>query len=422
MNGKESLLDGAQEKVSLATLAWNFLVLGCTAFGGPPVHFGYFQDRFVEKKRWLTSSRYMELVAMANCLPGPSSTQVAFAIGITQQGVLGGLVSGFAFLIPGAIIMTILGFVSHSLKDQIEDPASEANAVAICASAVGVALVFIAVSGLVKKSVGGAKLASICFGSAAACMMLNPQPAWLNPALIILGGLITAISPVEGTAGAQDSGAKDNHGLSPTVGALIFVAYLLLAAWTIYTAAVDHGWLIPFLTAGMFVWGGGPVVLPMLMTVLTPTWIQSTIFLTGIALAEMMPGPVFNMSCFLGVQLSLASGYPWVAGTMLCWLSLMGPGVVLLFGAMPLWGKLRSFSFYTRALPGLNAAAVGLLVSTIFVVYGALEARSPWPAGSRAVALCSFAAIEFGKVSVPITVIVAAFAGLCWSYCREHAV
>lgn len=388
---------------------------GSTTARGPPVHFGMFQARFVENLKWLSSSRYMELVAMCNCLPGPSSTQAAFAIGITQQGVLGGLAAGFMFLIPSAIVMTGLGFLSAYLKDQIEEPNSSANAVAICASAVGVALVFIAVSGLVKKNVEGAKLGAICFGTAAACIVVSPQPAWMNPALIMLGGLITALFPIEKPSALQAGGDADNHGLSASAGVLIFVLYLALAAWTIYDAAVDRGWIISFLTAGMFVWGGGPVVLPMLMTVLTPTWIQQTIFLTGIALAEMMPGPVFNLSCFLGVQLSLANGFPWPAGTFLCWISLMGPGVVLTFGAMPLWGKLRSFAFYGRALPGLNAAAVGLLVSTIFVVNGALEARSPWPAGSRAVALCAYAAIELGKVDVPTVVLVAALVGLAWS-------
>ena len=72
-----------------------------------------------------------------------------------------------------------------------------------------------------------------------------------------------------------------------------------MAAFTIWRDTFDHGWIMPFLTAGMFVWGGGPVVLPMLMTFLAPAWISPTIFLAGISFAEMMPGPVFNISCRL---------------------------------------------------------------------------------------------------------------------------
>mmetsp|Transcript_30433 Transcript_30433/g.65540 ORF Transcript_30433/g.65540 Transcript_30433/m.65540 type:complete len:427 (+) Transcript_30433:186-1466(+) len=418
-SSKDPLLDVAPRQ-SFGSLAWHFFILGTTAFGGPPVHIGYFQTRFVEKYNWLSSTRFMELVAMANCLPGPSSTQVAFAIGILHQGVLGGLVTGLMFLLPGAVIMTCLGFVSHNFKDQIQDPTSEANAVAICASAVGVTLVFIAITGLVKKNVQGGKLGLICFTVAAICTATSPQPAWLNPAMILAGGLVTAIFPDGGSTQEWHVDTRENHGLSPCMGALVIVGFLALAVWTVYDSAVDHGWLIPFLTAGIFVWGGGQVVLPMLMLVLTPNWIHSTIFLTGIALAEMMPGPLFNISCFLGVQLSLASGYPWLLGTFLCWISLMGPGVALCFGVMPLWGKLRTFSFYSRALPGLNAAAVGLLVSTIFMVFGALERRSPWPEGSRAVALCAYALLEHAKLGVPATVAIAGTAGFTWSYCRNN--
>jgi len=329
--------------------------------------------------------------------------------------VIGGLAAGLAFMIPGAIVMTGLGFVAASLQDQIQEPDSLPNAVASCASAVGVALVFIAVKGLIAKCVEGPKLGTICFVTGALCTVVKPQPAWMNPALILVGGLSTVLAPVPRKGDVQESKDPGRTGCSFYGGAFIFFLYFVLAGFTLYDDAVDHGWLIPFLTAGMFVWGGGPVVLPMLMTVLTPTFIDHTIFLTGIALAEMMPGPVFNMSCFLGVQLSLAAGVPWPLGTLACWLCLSGPGVTLTFGAMPLWQKLRSFDAYSKALPGLNAAAVGLLLSTVFTVYTALEDRSPWPAGSQALALVSYAAIEHCKVSVPIVVLVAGLAGAAWA-------
>jgi len=404
----------------LTTIAWNFLVLGATAFGGPPVHIGMFKKRFVEDYQWLSSDRFAELFAMANCLPGPSSTQVAFAIGITQQGIMGGLLSGFTFIFPGAVLLTATGFGAHLLKDQVAEPKSVANAVAAACSAVGVALVFIAVTGLVKKQVfEGAdpkKLGVICCGAAAACLLVQPTPAWLNPLLIFLGGAITAISPVAGPGQDKGVDATGKTGLSAGAASLIFVLYMLVAAWTLFDDMTDKGWQIPFLNAGMFVWGGGPVVLPMLMSYLTPAWIDPRIFLTGIALAEMMPGPVFNMSCFLGVQLALAHGWSWFAGTAICWAGLMVPGILLVFGAVPIWDKLRSLEIYRRALPGLNSAAVGLLVSTLFVVYKAMEKQSPWLAGSQAVALLSYAAVEMCKASVPVTVVVAGLAGCAWSY------
>merc|ERR1712222_207658 len=87
---------------------------------------------------------------------------------------------------------------------------------------------------------------------------------------------------------------------------------------------------------------------PLTSTAHGDPFIDKTIFLTGIALAEMMPGPVFNMACFLGVQLALNNGFNWIAGTFLAWLCLVGPGVTLTFGAMPLWNRLRDFQCGTR--------------------------------------------------------------------------
>ncbi|CAK0840182.1 unnamed protein product [Prorocentrum cordatum] len=403
---------------SLSAIASNFFWLGLTAFGGPPVHISMFKKRFCEDEdlRWLSEERFQELFAMANCLPGPSSTQVGFAIGVTKKGVVGGLVSGFAFILPGAIMMTALGFASSAVSDKIKDPHSPERACAIACSAVGVSLVFSAVSGLVKKFVFSTKdtgkLGFVCCITAAMCLLVSPTPAWLNPVLIFAGGMVTIASPVHAAANQNEAASHDDGrtGLPISAARLVFLGYFVLAAWTIHTDTYDHGWVMPFLNAGMFVWGGGPVVLPMLMTYpggtvsdLTPTFIDPTVFLTGIALAEMMPGPVFNMSCFLGVQLALAAGWWWPSGVAICWLGLMGPGIALIFGAVPVWDQLKQFAVYSKALPGLNAAAVGLLVQTVFVVYGKLDEKSKDTAigcsGARAIALLSYCAIDMAGIN-----------------------
>lgn len=409
----------------MGSIFYNFALLGVTAFGGPAVHFSMYIARLVDsdmEKRWISLTRYNELFAMCGCLPGPSSTQCAFAIGITQQGTLGGLLAGFSFLIPGFIGMTILGLVSHSLQDEIANTHSVASGVAAACSAVGVGLVFKAVVDLTKKTATGGVAGTICVLSASSCLLFNPSPAWLNPVLILAGGLVTVLIPSESKA-SETIPPAGRSGLPVWAGCLIFLLYIVVGGCTIYLDSLDVvqlgklGWLPPFLTAGMFVWGGGPVVLPMLMHPLAPRFIDKTIFLTGIALAEMMPGPVFNMACFLGVQLSLNHGFNWLLGTFLAWLCLVGPGVTLTFGAMPLWNKLRDFRCYKKALPGLNSAAVGLLVSTLFVVYEALEEKSPYIPGSRAVALCTYAAVEkFGPQCAVHIVLVAAALGAAWSF------
>lgn len=316
--------------------------------------------------------------------------------------------------------MSVLGFVSSSLEEEIAKPASPANAVAVACSAVGVALVFIAISGLVKKQVfeGGdvTKLGMVCCLTGATCVLAHPAPAWLNPTLIFLGGATTAILPVNQQGGSKVAADTGKSGIPVWAGIGIFILYAVVAGYTIFRDTFDHGFIMPFLTAGMFVWGGGPVVLPMLMTYLTPQWIHPTIFLAGIAFAEMMPGPVFNIACFLGIQLAVGNGWHWLSGTAACWAGLMLPGIILIFGAYTLWDELRKLEVYQRALPGLNSAAVGLLLPTMFVVYDTLQERSPWQPGSKAIAVLAYFLIEMAKVNVIFVVTAAGLVGLAWSF------
>ncbi len=75
-----------------------FLKLGCTRFGGPVVHPGYFRNEFVIRRRWLSENRFADLVALCQFLPGPASSQVGFSIGIHRGGILGGMATWIGFI------------------------------------------------------------------------------------------------------------------------------------------------------------------------------------------------------------------------------------------------------------------------------------------------------------------------------------
>ena len=82
-----------------------FLRLGCFSFGGPVAHLGYFQEAFVTRRKWITQSRFADLVALSHFLPGPSSSQVGYAIGVERAGIVGGLLAWFGFTLPSALMM-----------------------------------------------------------------------------------------------------------------------------------------------------------------------------------------------------------------------------------------------------------------------------------------------------------------------------
>src|SRR5579859_371530 len=87
-----------------------FLRLGCTSFGGPIAHLGYFRAEFVERRRWLSDATYAELIGLAQSMPGPASSQVGFAIGLLRAGWLGGLAAWTGFTLPSAALMLAFAF------------------------------------------------------------------------------------------------------------------------------------------------------------------------------------------------------------------------------------------------------------------------------------------------------------------------
>jgi chromate transport protein ChrA len=94
-----------------------FLKLGLTSFGGPIAHLGYFRAEFVEHRRWLTESNFVDLVGLAQFLPGPASSQTGFGIGLLRGGLLGGLAAWTGFTLPSAILMVLFAYGAGSIGD-----------------------------------------------------------------------------------------------------------------------------------------------------------------------------------------------------------------------------------------------------------------------------------------------------------------
>src|SRR5205807_9239008 len=87
-----------------------FLKLGLTSFGGPVAHLGYFRAEFVERRKWLSESNYADLVGLCQFLPGPASSQVGIAIGLSRAGYAGALAAWTAFTLPSAIALVVFAY------------------------------------------------------------------------------------------------------------------------------------------------------------------------------------------------------------------------------------------------------------------------------------------------------------------------
>ena len=106
-------------KVRAAAVFLIFLRLGLTSFGGPIAHLGYFRDEFVTRRRWLGERGYADLVALCQFLPGPASSQVGIALGLSRAGLPGALAAWAGFTLPSAILLVLFALGLSAWGDAV---------------------------------------------------------------------------------------------------------------------------------------------------------------------------------------------------------------------------------------------------------------------------------------------------------------
>jgi chromate transporter len=340
-----------------ATL-WIFFTLGCTSFGGPIAHLGYFRHEFVERRRWLEEKDYADLVALCNFLPGPASSQVGIALGIARAGLPGGFAAWLGFTLPSAVAL-----VAFALGVEQFGVAADAGWLQGL-KVVAVAVVAQAVWGMGKTLCPDRLRASLAV--AAAVIVLAWPGAGTQVLAILIGGLIgwRLLPPVQ---------LEVAPGLRFPIGraaalvawalffALLMVLPLLTAVFEDHALALFDG----FYRAGALVFGGGHVVLPLLRNeVVPPGWIGDDAFLAGYGAAQAVPGPLFTFAAYIGAAQAFAPN--GIAGGALCLLAIFLPAFLLVVGALPYWQALRRRSAIQRALQGVNAAVVGILLAALY--------------------------------------------------------
>ncbi|WP_158913435.1 chromate efflux transporter [Caulobacter sp. S45] len=335
-----------------------FLRLGLTAFGGPIAHLGYFREEFVARRRWLNEAAYADLVALCQFLPGPSSSQVGFGIGLLRAGPLGALAAWAGFTLPSAILMTAFAFGAAAMGGPIAHGAIHGLKL------VAVAVVAHAVFGMAKTLTPDARRAGIAVGPVA---IVTLAPAMMGQIAAIGFGALAGFILCRGTSDSEPAGPLWR--ISPKVGIVALAAYLLLIVGAPVLAASTGDPTIArfsaFYRSGALVFGGGHVVLPLLeRAVVDPGWVSPGAFLAGYGAAQAMPGPLFTFAAYLGAA---AYGPPnRVAGAALGLFAVFLPGLLVLLAALPFWSQLRSRPAAQATMRGANAAVVGLLAVALY--------------------------------------------------------
>jgi chromate transporter len=374
------------------------LRLGLTSFGGPIAHIGYFRREYVERRGWLDEPSFGDLVALTQALPGPASSQLGIAIGTRRAGIIGGFVAWLGFTLPSAIALTLLGLFAAStdLSGAGWIHGLKLAAVAVVAQAVWLM---------------AQRLAPDWPRRAMAVVAAAVALAWATPfsqVAIIAGGAAIGrlvLAPPEAPAsGPEPSPVPRRFGVACLVAFVVLLLGLPLAR------AADGQPIAlfdAFYRSGALVFGGGHVVLPLLdASVVRPGWVTESQFLAGYGAAQAVPGPLFTFSAYLGA----VSG-PWpngVAGATIALTGIFLPSFLLVFGALPFWDWLRASVGFRRALNGVNAAVVGLLLAALYtpVWTGAITAPV-----DVAVAATGLGALLTGRVPPIVVVALSALAG-----------
>ena len=337
-----------------------FLLLGCTSFGGPVAHLGYFRERFVERRGWLSDAAYADLVALCQFLPGPASSQVGIGLGMMRAGWLGGLAAWAGFTLPSAVLLISVAALLGLNPAWMDGGWVQGLKVA------AVAVVAQAVLGMQRKLAPDQARASLMVLVAILVLLIR------HPAVQLLGLLIGAIAgvtvleaPPQREAGVDALRVPISR-RSGAVLLLILLAMLLSLPWLLQSGQpVVIRQLASFFQAGALVFGGGHVVLPLLEQSLVPHgWISSDSFLVGYGAAQAVPGPLFTLSAFLGYD--LRGGLQGVLGSFMALTALFLPAFALVGGVLPFWAQLGQASWMRRALKGINAAVVGVLLAALY--------------------------------------------------------
>lgn len=378
-----------------------FLRLGLTSFGGPVAHLGYFREEFVTQRRWLSEHSYADLVALCQFLPGPASSQVGLALGLSRAGYRGALAAWLGFTAPSAIALILFAMGIGSYADSVNAGLLTGLKVA------AVAVVAQAVWGMAQNLCPDRP--RITLMAVAACLMLFSPTAWGQVAVIAGAGIVGLLlfTPTTQEADAEQWPVQVSRRAGACWLGLFFTLLAMLPLLAITFPTQSLALFDAFYRAGSLVFGGGHVVLPLLQAEVVPTgWVSEDVFLAGYGATQAVPGPLFTFAAFLGAAMDQAPT-AWLGG-LICLLAIFLPSFLLIAGALPFWEQLRGNLRMRAALMGINAAVAGLLLAALYdpVWTSAIDSAEDF-----ALALAALIALNFWRMPAWAVVLACAAAG-----------
>lgn len=368
-----------------------FLFLGFVNIGGPVAQITMMFNHMVEKRKWLTKDRFVKIMAFCHILPGPEALQLAIYVGYLKRRLVGGILAGVTFIVPGAAVMIVLSwlYVKYGKLPQVN------NALFVLKPAV-LGIIAAGIIKLGRAAIRNWFLAVLLVGA-----FIGMRFGGINFLLILLiAGLLNLL---------KEDGIPRLRKTAPSLQTLAIGFVLLIPI--IDSRLFQIAWL--FFKTGLFSFGGAYASLVFVQqgAAANHHWLTDGQLLDGVALSVATPGPFMLFTTFAGY---LAGG---VTGAILATFFVFVPSFVFVLGGAHYVEKVRDNKTIQAFLAGVSAAVVGVIAVVSLALIP--EAIVGWT--SFAIALVAFLLISLLKRDVALVAVAAMIGGIVYAFLRAFA-
>lgn len=385
-------------EVRWGNFLWDVFMCSLGSYGGPEAHYGVFSSILVQKKKYLSEEELSEMIGLFALVPGPSSTQTITAIGYHVGGPILAILTFLVWALPAIVAMGAIGtFFAQIGADYGWKPIM---AYLPAAAVAFIAYAALALSKKVIKQRYDVLLFLIMF---ALGLLLVDYSMWVVPIVLVLGGMASLLPHL-----------KEKNDIRATVkprwSILALVVCIALINEGLRTWISSPGVLLftSFYRYGYSVIGGGQIVIPLMIQDLVQarSLISLPDFLSGYAIDQAIPGPLFSFAAFVSSRSFPGTGFTFPAG-LIGGLTIFLPGILLVFFIFPLWKSMRAIPSTKHFLSGVSVTAAALIAMTAVVQLWKL---SPSLA-VYGIVIAGTVALLTKKIPAPLVVILAAAAG-----------